>query len=65
MKSVKAAIKALRKEISIPPIEENALKKCPTCGYELSTHLGDGYYQDHYQDYCPYCGQLLGWSGFY
>lgn len=66
-KPIKTAIEALQKEIPMSPIDngEYALKKCPNCSYELSTHLGNEYYKNHNQNHCPYCGQLLDWSDFY
>ena len=34
--------------------------KCPTCNYELSTSLGDGYYKHPtFLKRCPNCGQAL------
>ena len=38
--------------------------KCPNnCGYELSTHHGDGYYSiEHKPSFCPNCGQALLWE---
>ena len=37
--------------------------KCPTCGHELSTSLGDGYYKHPtFLKRCPKCGQMIRWS---
>lgn len=37
--------------------------KCPTCGHELSTSLGDGYYKHPtFLKRCPNCGQMIRWS---
>ncbi len=37
--------------------------KCPTCGHELSTSLGDGYYKHPtFLERCPKCGQMIWWS---
>ena len=36
---------------------------CPTCGHELSTSLGDGYYKHPtFLKRCPKCGQMIRWS---
>ena len=36
---------------------------CPTCGHELSTSLGDGYYKHPtFLERCPNCGQLIQWE---
>ena len=38
-------------------------KTCPTCGYELSESLGDGYYKDMMSvDVCPQCKQSIEWD---
>ena len=38
-------------------------KTCPTCGEELSEHLGDGYYKDSIcLESCPRCRQSLNWD---
>lgn len=37
--------------------------KCPTCGHELSTSLGDGYYKHPtFLKRCPECGQAIQWD---
>lgn len=37
--------------------------KCPTCGHELSTSLGDGYYKHPtFLERCPKCGQTIQWE---
>lgn len=37
--------------------------KCPTCNYELSTSLGDGYYKHPtFLKRCPECGQAIKWE---
>ena len=37
--------------------------KCPTCGHELSTSLGDGYYKHPiFLERCPECGQAIQWD---
>lgn len=37
--------------------------KCPTCGHELSTSLGDGYYKHPtFLERCPNCGQVIQWE---
>ena len=36
---------------------------CPTCGHELSTSLGDGYYKHPtFLERCPKCGQAIQWD---
>ena len=36
---------------------------CPTCGHELSTSLGDGYYKyPTFLERCPKCGQAIQWE---
>ena len=45
-------------------IEQWIYTKCD-CGYEFSTHHGDGYYSIPYErktKYCPDCGQKLDWG---
>ena len=36
---------------------------CPTCGFELSESLGDGYYK-YFENLsrCPKCGQAISWE---
>ena len=56
-------IEALEKQIPKEVKREDYNpSKCPTCGHELSEHLGDGYYK-HYSHVkrCPQCWQLLSW----
>lgn len=37
--------------------------RCPTCNYELSTSLGDGYYKHPiFLERCPNCGQAIRWK---
>lgn len=37
--------------------------ECPTCNYELSTSLGDGYYKHPtFLERCPNCGQAISWE---
>ena len=37
--------------------------RCPTCGHELSTSLGDGYYKHPtFLERCPECGQVISWK---
>lgn len=37
--------------------------RCPTCDYELSTSLGDGYYKHPtFLERCPNCGQEICWE---
>lgn len=37
--------------------------RCPFCNYELSTSLGDGYYQHPtFLERCPKCGQSIRWD---
>ena len=37
--------------------------RCPTCGHELSTSLGDGYYKHPtFLERCPECGQAIQWE---
>ena len=37
--------------------------RCPTCGHELSTSLGDGYYKHPtFLERCPNCGQAILWE---
>lgn len=36
---------------------------CPSCGYELSESVGDGYYKHPtFLEICPKCYQRLDWS---
>ena len=37
--------------------------RCPTCGHELSTSFGDGYYKHPiFLERCPECGQAIQWD---
>lgn len=37
--------------------------RCPSCDYELSTNVGDGYYKHPiFLERCPQCSQKLDWS---
>lgn len=60
-------------DIAISAIERQTSKKvkikewspavCPSCGYELSESIGDGYYKHHtLLEICPKCYQRLEWS---
>lgn len=43
-------------------IESYCPTECPTCGHELSTSLGDGYYKyPTFLKRCPNCGQAIQW----
>ena len=36
---------------------------CPTCKYELSHHVGDGFYKNPtFLKRCPKCGQAIQWN---
>ena len=55
----KAVDKQKRKKIIIEPY---CSTECPTCGHELSTSLGDGYYKyPTFLERCPNCGQAILW----
>ena len=59
------AIKALERDTPMKVnIEKWIYTQCPSgCGYELSTHHGDGYYSiDKKPTFCPKCGQRLDWG---
>ena len=44
-------------------IESYCSTECPTCGHELSTSLGDGYYKyPTFLERCPNCGQVIQWE---
>ena len=44
-------------------IESYCSTECPTCGHELSTSLGDGYYKySTFLERCPNCGQAIQWD---
>ena len=44
-------------------IESYCPTVCPTCGNELSTSLGDGYYKyPTFLERCPNCGQAILWE---
>ena len=62
----KTAIKALEKQLAKKvEIEAWCPSYCPSCGYELSEDLGDGYYKHpNFIKRCPNpdCAQLLDWS---
>lgn len=55
----KAVDKQKPKKIIIEPY---CPTECPTCGHELSTSLGDGYYKyPTFLKRCPNCGQAIQW----
>ncbi|MBM6745231.1 hypothetical protein H6A32_13150 [Drancourtella massiliensis] len=55
----KAVEKQIPKKIIIEPY---CPTECPTCGHELSTSLGDGYYKyPTFLKRCPNCGQAIQW----
>lgn len=60
------AIEALEKQLPKKvEIEAWCPSYCPSCGYELSEDLGDGYYKHpNFIKRCPNpdCAQLLDWS---
>lgn len=58
-------IKALERNTPMKVnVEKWIYTECPSgCGYELSTHHGDGYYSiDNKPEFCPNCGQALLWE---
>ena len=63
--ALEMAIKALERDTPMKVnIEKWIYTQCPSgCGYELSTHHGDGYYSiDKKLTFCPKCGQRLDWG---
>lgn len=53
------AMKAEPKDVKI---ENWSPSHCPTCGAELSTHHGDGYFtHSTFLEHCPHCQQALKW----
>lgn len=60
------AIEALEKQLPKKVIIEDWCPSyCPSCGYELSEDLGDGFYRHPtFVKRCPNpdCGQKLDWS---
>lgn len=62
----KTAIEALEKQLPKKVIIKDWCPSyCPSCGYELSEDLGDGYYRHPtFIERCPNpdCGQKLDWS---
>lgn len=65
LESLKAAAKALEKQIPKKvKIQQWIYTKCD-CGYEFSKHHGDGYYSiplEKKTNYCPNCGIKLDWG---
>lgn len=57
-------IKALERDTPMKVNIQHIYTLCPNgCGYELSTHHGDGYYTiDRKPTFCPKCGQRLDWE---
>ena len=44
-------------------IKEWSPTHCPTCNYELSHSVGDGYYKyPTFLKRCPNCGQVIQWG---
>lgn len=64
--NAKTAIEALEKQLPKKVIIKDWCPSyCPSCGYELSEDLGDGYYRHPtFIERCPNpdCGQKLDWS---
>lgn len=59
---VKAIEKQIPKKVEIKPWNP---ARCPSCGYELSESIRDGYYKHHILlERCPVadCGQRFIWS---
>ena len=60
------AVRALEKQqLKKVEIREWSPAVCPSCGYELSESVGDGYYKHPiFLERCPNpdCGQRLDWS---
>lgn len=55
-----AAEKQKPKKIKIKPWSP---ARCPSCDYELSSHVGDGYYKHPtFLERCPECGQKIDWN---
>lgn len=53
---------AMRFEPKPVKIEDWSPSHCPTCGTELSTHHGDGYFtHPTFMEHCPHCQQALKW----
>ena len=63
---MRIAIEALEKQLPKKVIIEDWCPSyCPSCGYELSEDLGDGFYRHPtFTKRCPNpdCGQKLDWS---
>ena len=36
--------------------------RCPSCKYDLSEHIDDGYHKVNKVKFCPNCGQSLKWE---
>ena len=36
--------------------------RCPSCKYDLSEHIDDGYHKVNKVKFCPDCGQALKWE---
>ena len=36
--------------------------RCPSCKYDLSKHIYDGYHEVNKVKFCPDCGQALKWE---
>lgn len=49
MLALNMAIEALKKQI---PKKKKKRNECPECGYSYA-----------FEEYCPYCGQAIDWSG--
>ena len=65
IEALNMAIKALEHDTPMKVnVEKWIYTKCPNdCGYELSTHHGDGYYSiKNKPTFCPKCGQRLDWG---
>lgn len=64
--NARTAIEALEKQLPKKvEIEAWCPSYCPSCGYELSEDLGDGYYKHpNFIKRCPNpdCAQLFDWS---
>lgn len=52
-----------RQKLKHVNIEDWSPARCPSCDYELSTSLGDGYYRHPiFLERCPKCGQKIQWD---
>ena len=57
-----AMIEMLKRIPMAPIVERWEPNRCPTCDKDLGGKCNDGYYENHWHEFCPACGQKLDYT---